>query len=184
MIFKLKLCNKINLGNYFLWPDGFVEINPIYLEDLFLQGINPNKISVTEINADILKYNALATNKILTKTEIDENLIKFDWQIPKNYLDINIDNHILKILNSKTNLSKEDFELRLDRVNKELSEYKKNNIIDILKVLIYTIDIFKTNNIVWGVGRGSSCASYILFLLEVHSIDPIKYNIPLSEFFK
>jgi DNA polymerase III alpha subunit len=34
------------------------------------------------------------------------------------------------------------------------------------------------------VGRGSSVASYVLFLIGVHKIDPIKYELPIEEFFK
>ena len=48
----------------------------------------------------------------------------------------------------------------------------------------YIIDTLRENNVVWGVGRGSSVASYVLFLLGVHKIDSVKYNLPLEEFFK
>jgi DNA polymerase III alpha subunit len=42
----------------------------------------------------------------------------------------------------------------------------------------------RDNNIVWGVGRGSSVASYVLYLLGIHKIDSIKYNLSPDEFFK
>jgi DNA polymerase III alpha subunit len=48
----------------------------------------------------------------------------------------------------------------------------------------YIVDTLRANNIVWGVGRGSSVASYVLHLIGVHKIDSIKYNIPIEEFFK
>jgi DNA polymerase III alpha subunit len=48
----------------------------------------------------------------------------------------------------------------------------------------YVVDTLRENNIVWGVGRGSSVASYVLHLIGVHKIDSIKYNIPIEEFFK
>jgi DNA polymerase III alpha subunit len=50
--------------------------------------------------------------------------------------------------------------------------------------MVYIIDTLRKNNIVWGVGRGSSVASYVLFLLGVHRVDSVKYDIPLNEFFK
>jgi DNA polymerase III alpha subunit len=80
--------------------------------------------------------------------------------------------------------SGQELEKRIKRVETELKEYERRNLFDILRVLIFVIDEFKKQNIVWGVGRGSSCASYILFLIEVHSVDPVKYSIPLAEFFK
>jgi DNA polymerase III alpha subunit len=42
----------------------------------------------------------------------------------------------------------------------------------------------RSSNIVWGVGRGSSVASYALYLIGIHKIDPIKYNLSINEFFK
>jgi DNA polymerase III alpha subunit len=48
----------------------------------------------------------------------------------------------------------------------------------------YIVDTLRANNIVWGVGRGSSVASYVLHLIGVHKIDSIKYSIPIEEFFK
>jgi DNA polymerase III alpha subunit len=51
-------------------------------------------------------------------------------------------------------------------------------------MLIYIIDTMRKNNIVWGVGRGSSVASYILYLLGVHKVDSVKYNLHIEEFLK
>jgi DNA polymerase III alpha subunit len=73
---------------------------------------------------------------------------------------------------------------QVQRVNIELAEYEKRGLLMLLKQMKYIIDTLKENNIVWGVGRGSSVASYTLFLMGVHRIDSIKYNIPLNEFFK
>jgi DNA polymerase III alpha subunit len=56
--------------------------------------------------------------------------------------------------------------------------------IPMLKTMKYIVDTLRANNIVWGVGRGSSVASYVLHIIGVHKIDPIKYNIPIEEFFK
>jgi DNA polymerase III alpha subunit len=48
----------------------------------------------------------------------------------------------------------------------------------------YIVDTLRANNVVWGVGRGSSVASYVLHLIGVHKIDSVKYDIPIEEFFK
>jgi DNA polymerase III alpha subunit len=56
--------------------------------------------------------------------------------------------------------------------------------IPVLKTMKYIVDTLRANNIVWGVGRGSSVASYVLHIIGVHKIDSIKYNIPIEEFFK
>jgi DNA polymerase III alpha subunit len=42
----------------------------------------------------------------------------------------------------------------------------------------------KERNIVWGVGRGSSVASYVLFLIGTHKVDSVKYELDFNEFLK
>ena len=42
----------------------------------------------------------------------------------------------------------------------------------------------RKNNIVWGVGRGSSVSSYVLFLMGVHKVDSMKYNLDIKDFLK
>ncbi len=71
-----------------------------------------------------------------------------------------------------------------ERVHLELELYIKHGIYDVLHVMKYVVDTLRKNKVVWGVGRGSSVASYVLFLLGVHKIDSIKYNLPIEEFFK
>jgi DNA polymerase III alpha subunit len=70
------------------------------------------------------------------------------------------------------------------RVTEELAAFKERNMIDLLRWLKYFVDTCRANNIVWGVGRGSSVASYILFLIGVHKIDSLKYNLDWHEFLR
>ena len=70
------------------------------------------------------------------------------------------------------------------RVTEELEAFKERNMIDLLRWLKYFVDTCRANNIVWGVGRGSSVASYILFLIGVHKIDSLKYNLDWHEFLR
>jgi DNA polymerase III alpha subunit len=70
------------------------------------------------------------------------------------------------------------------RVNHEMDLYEARNLIPLLQLMIYLVGHFREQKIVWGVGRGSSVASYCLFLIGVHRIDPIKYNLDVSEFLR
>jgi DNA polymerase III alpha subunit len=70
------------------------------------------------------------------------------------------------------------------RVDQELELFVKHNMYDLLHVMKYIVDTLRENNIVWGVGRGSSVASYVLYLIGVHKIDSVKYKLPIEEFFK
>jgi len=70
------------------------------------------------------------------------------------------------------------------RVEEELVAFKERNMLDLLRWLKYFVDTMRANNLVWGVGRGSSVASYILYLIGVHKIDSIKYNLDWREFLR
>ena len=70
------------------------------------------------------------------------------------------------------------------RVQMEYDLFEKKNFIRVLQFLIYFIDTLRANNIVWGVGRGSSVASFCLFLIGVHKINPMLYNLDITEFLR
>lgn len=71
-----------------------------------------------------------------------------------------------------------------DRVTKELELFIQHGMFDLLFYLKYLVDTMRENNVVWGVGRGSSVASYVLYLIGVHKIDSIKYELDIHEFLK
>jgi DNA polymerase III alpha subunit len=97
-----------------------------------------------------------------------------NWFIPEEYQTMDIEEYLINHCP----------EQNYDRVVQELDLYRKNNLIILLKTMKYIVDILRANNIVWGVGRGSSVASYVLYLIGVHKVDSVKYNLPIEEFFK
>lgn len=96
------------------------------------------------------------------------------WMIPAEYQTIDIESFLFDICP----------ESNRDRLKKELQLYRSRNMIPVLQCMKYIVDTLRKNNVVWGVGRGSSVASYALYLLGVHRIDSVKYNLPIEEFFK
>ena len=70
------------------------------------------------------------------------------------------------------------------RVKDELDAFKKMDMMNLLKFLHFLVTFMKQNKIVWGVGRGSSVASYVLFLLGVHKVNSIQYNLDWQEFLR
>ena len=103
-----------------------------------------------------------------------DKICQSDWFMPEEYKKLDIE-EILVTLCPKENYQ---------RLIEELEEFRERNMLDLLRVLKYTVDTLKTNSIVWGVGRGSSVASYVLFLLGVHKIDSVKYNLDWREFLR
>lgn len=97
------------------------------------------------------------------------------WLMPDEYKTMDIKKYLLSMCKNQ---------IEIDRVNQELYLYEKYEIIDLLRYLKYLKDTADKNNIVWGVGRGSSCCSYCLFLLKIHRVDSIKYNLEIAEFLR
>ena len=111
-----------------------------------------------------------------------------NWNIPDKYKEIDVNNYLLtKLLNeleTSSDFTQDDIEERIQRVEEEIELYEKYNLLDILKAVIYIVERFVENNVVWGTGRGSSCCSYCLYLIGLHDVDSIKYGLELNEFFR
>ncbi len=97
------------------------------------------------------------------------------WHMPDDYKQLDIINHLLDMCNT---------EEQRKRVLLELNLFKDRGMLIVLQFLKYLVDVCKEHNIVLGVGRGSSVASYCLFLLGVHRVDSIKYQLDITEFLK
>lgn len=110
----------------------------------------------------------------ITVDEYD-SIQQADWFMPDEYKTYDIENWVL--------CQAPDI-ASYNRVEEELAEFKARNMLDLLRWLKYFVDTCKSKNIVWGVGRGSSVASYVLYLIGVHKIDSIKYNLDWQEFLR
>jgi DNA polymerase III alpha subunit len=138
-----------------------------------------------EDSNDVKKFNNYAThfnyNTLNDKKENYISLAEFDraqqkqWLMPAEYINIDLLDNLIKKCTSRS---------EIDRVNLEYKKFEKNNLIPLLHYIVFLIDNMRENNIVWGVGRGSSVASFILFLIGIHKINPLKYNLDFDEFLK
>lgn len=104
-----------------------------------------------------------------------------NWNMPEEYKSLNVE---FKLDSKLQELGHGPDSLQRQRVTTEYSMYKERNLIPVLQFLIYLVDVAKENNIVLGVGRGSSVASYILYLLGIHKVDSLAYNLDIKEFLK
>ena len=75
-------------------------------------------------------------------------------------------------------------EEQTNRVSEELEAFIAHDMMDLLYYLKYLVDTLEENQILWGVGRGSSVASYVLYLIGVHKIDSLAYNLDWREFLR
>jgi DNA polymerase III alpha subunit len=136
-------------------------LEKIYTEDNEeFKNLPTKKIDPSIYNIDIEEFDRICQN---------------EWLMPDEYKNLNI---VEFVLDQTAN------EHEYQRAVEELTEYENRNMFDLLRWLKYVVDTCRANNIVWGVGRGSSVASYVLYLLGVHRIDSIKYNLEWQEFLR
>jgi DNA polymerase III alpha subunit len=97
------------------------------------------------------------------------------WSMPDEYKNMDIAQWILDQCKTQE---------ELQRVGKELLLYQERDLFLLLKQLKYIVDTWRANNVLWGVGRGSSVASYVLYLLGVHRINSMYYDLDIEEFLR
>ena len=125
---------------------------------------------------DIDRFNKFATELEISPIS-DISLISKDFNIPKHYKELDIEKYVHEKL-----VQRDPDEI--GRVEMELAMYKERGLYPILQLLVYIIDTMRQNNLVWGVGRGSSVASYLLYILGVHKVNSHKYELDIKEFLK
>ena len=104
-----------------------------------------------------------------------DTALQSEWFMPDDYKELDV----VRFLNNR----ELTFEQR-DRVREELQAFTERSMIPLLRYMCYLVDFMRENNIVWGVGRGSSVASYVLYLIGVHRIDSIQYDLDWTEFLR
>lgn len=156
--------------------------------DLLMQAHNTDAIKNLLVDATIdletaaailedvplfIRYDEVAASAV-SREEFDHRC-QTRWFMPKEYQQLDIAEYLL-------NLCKTDAELQ--RVGQELLLYQERNLFDLLRYLKYLVDLMTENRLIWGVGRGSSVASYVLYLLGVHKINSIYYDLDPEEFLR
>lgn len=113
--------------------------------------------------------------------DTDMSVAEFDaqhqrtWFMPEEYQTTDIAQHVLGLCHTPE---------QLQRVGEELLLFQEHGLFDLLRYLRYLVTVMHDNQIIWGVGRGSSVASYVLYLLGVHRIDSMLYDLDPREFLR
>lgn len=162
----------------------------IYSEDdlcnLIMQGHNPTEyknllvdqtvnietaITMLEDISLFVRYDTIANVSVEEFDHRNQN----NWHMPEKYKQLDIAEHVLNMCNSNA---------ELQRCGQELMLFQERNLFNLLRYLVYLVDIMRENRVIWGVGRGSSVASYVLYKLGVHRIDSLFYDLSPDEFLR
>ncbi len=146
---------------------------------------NPNiKLNRVLTDAQIHNYDVLGIDNFPNLISYKENSVsisEFDacnqaeWFMPESYKDFDIAKYVLE-------QCKNDAELQ--RAGHELLLFQERDMFDLLRYLKYIVDVMRENKIVWGVGRGSSVSSFVLYIIGVHKINSLYYDLDIQEFLK
>jgi DNA polymerase III alpha subunit len=167
---------------------GVVRFNNRNLMDMIYHGhMDKCHVVLCDPSDEVDKFNARAEeiglDPLMKYVVIDVDQKTFDgvcqgeWYMPDKYKKINLEDYLWDKL-----LKRESAEY--PRMIDELTEFHRRGMHDLLRYMIYLVDFMRENDIVWGVGRGSSVASYILFLIGIHRIDSIKHGLDWQEFLR
>ena len=156
------------------------------LRELLLQGKNIGHLNVIKDEEIELfeEYQSTLLSETITFLDAPEEKLTFDefhqqcadeWVFPVVYQQIDV--HRWLIDKCKT-------QQEIDRVNEEYVLYKDRDLVMLLRLFIFLVDYMRKNKFIWGVGRGSSVSSYILYLIGVHRVDSLKYGFDIKDYLK
>jgi len=164
---------------------GQIVYNEEDLCDMVMQGHDLNKFDDLIVTGDLLenaayllenvpsfiKYNDLANESV----EQFDHRCQNTWFMPTKYKELDIAEYVL-------GLCKSDAELQ--RCGQELMLFQERDLFNLLRYLVFLVDLMRDNRVIWGVGRGSSVASFVLYKIGVHRIDSLHYDLDPGEFLR
>lgn len=188
----MDLHNGTELKERILWYDGDSTVTEDKIIQLMSSGLPVDGLFVDELSRNIDQYNKLVSDseKITVKNKVGE--LNLNWNIPEEYRKLDVHQYIVDTLWEEIQHHQEwigdQFQQpaidRALRVTHELKIYTEMQLLDVLRTLIYIINTLQANEVVWGVGRGSSVSSYVLFLIGVHDVDSVKYGLDVEDFLR
>lgn len=167
--------------------DGVSIVKPEDLISFLLRGLKPNELRCSEITAEIAHFNQHVSADERVKLDSNDPVsFKFNWntKTPVQEHEAFVESRVLdEFEKHMPKYNSTELDNAVKRIAQELDEYKARGLMSLLCTIIEVLDHFKKHDLVYGVGRGSSCASYVLFVLGLHMVDCVKFDVDLEEFF-
>ena len=177
------LSNNTQLKDRTLWFDGDSTFSSHNIYQALVPGVDV--LFVDELTQDVEQYNKLVRpeHQIRVKDSIRD--LDKSWNIPDEYKTLNLIEYFADRLSEvKDQFDLHEYEKRQCRTAVEISLYRKLNLENTIRAIIYIINTLESKEIVWGVGRGSSVSSYLLYLIGVHDVDSVLYDLDIHDFLR
>ena len=118
----------------------------------------------------------LSDHNALTENIEDFHQLRLNtWFMPDEYKTFDVEEYCLDYCETTQ---------EMQRVKDEMMMFEARKLVPVLQYIKYLVDTMRTNKIVWGVGRGSSLASFVLFLLGINKVNPLLHNLDVHEFLR
>lgn len=137
------------------------------------QDLDPQSISqITDVsNICTWQHGSDTSMSLQQYDEINQN----EWYMPQQYRDLDVAELVLSRCHTQD---------ELQRAGQELLMFQERGWFDLLRYMVYLVDVMRDNNIVWGVGRGSSVASFVLYKIGIHRVDSLYYDLDPRQFLR
>ncbi len=159
--------------------------NKDLIDMIYSGNIDKCHIVLCEPSDDIERFNAAMAEQGLPELskyiplDVDkesfDSVCQSEWFMPDKYKELSVSAYVFDRCTTS---------LERQRAEEELTAFHERGLVPLLQYMIYLVDFMRENGIVWGVGRGSSVASYVLYLIGVHRIDSIQYDLDWQEFLR
>lgn len=180
---------EVEPGIRFCYDNTYI-VDPLLIErDPFVLAKLQRPVYVTNMTPSVRAYNqmSLSDGAINVKEDFNDEVVDSDkWAVPAHYQTMTVAEMTDRLLDRQEALKLDDdlYDARLNRIQHELTVYRSIGKLEVLRLMFYIVDTMVANNQIWGVGRGSSVSSYVLFLIGVHDIDSVKYELDFTDFVK
>ena len=170
------------LTNRKLWYDG----DSSYNESQIYQVLKQKRVAwVDSMSEDIKAYNRLmpAEDRIREKTSLSEISNAWIPEVDTITLDDIFDYVTYNHIKITKNMPDDQAIQRDIRLAKELHLFQNTpDMMDMVKSIIYVVNTLTVSKQVWGVGRGSSVSSYLLYVIGAHDVDSFEYDLEVTDF--
>ena len=134
------------------------------LVDMIYSGnIDKCHVVLCDASDDIDKFNTVMEEQGFDKLQkyipldVDEKtfdgVCQSEWFMPEEFKSLNVEHYVLgKLITDGYHAQGPEYRREFE----ELSEFKKRGMLELLRYMVYLVDIMRKHNTVWGGGRGSS----------------------------